>query len=39
MKAWKSVLSPPNKINDDGKTVVKTMLEWTSEEDKLATSN
>ena len=42
IKVWRSVLSrwsPPTKIDNDGKTVVKTMSEWTSEEDKLATSN
>ena len=40
-KAWKSVLtcwSPLTKIDDDGKTAIKTNLECTSEEGKSATS-
>ena len=42
MKAWRLVLTgwcPPTKIDADGKTMVKTKIEWTSEEDKSATSN
>ena len=30
---------PPTKIDDDGKTMVKTKSEWTSKEEKSATSN
>ena len=42
IKVWRSVFtgwSPPTKIDNDGKTMVKTKSEWTSEEDKSATSN
>ena len=42
MKACRSVLigwCPPTKIDDDGKTMVKSNSNWTSEEDKSITSN
>ena len=41
-KAWKSILagwSPPTKMDDEGKIVPKTELEWSSKEDKLANNN
>ena len=42
IKVWISILigwSPPTKIDNDGKTMVKTKSKWTSEEDKSTTCN
>ena len=41
-RAWRSVLSgwtPPTTTDTEGKTIPKPELEWTSEEDKLASYN